>query len=227
MLLQGTGATFTASRITEDLIKHKRLGVNCQMDIPYFLPGFHAGDKRQQLGDFLLPRCRPSVPMPCEVRACEHPRHVPVKMFGHQVVHSQDGAQAWFTHERYQDQYSLGQGGVLIQVPSMHVVDEKAGEERCDLMRRGGPVQDQRDHVGLDRVHELGQLHLDLELPVQDDQVLEGVDCVEEQGEWRVWLRPLLVESEESEIGSASVSFLHIEGKGLKSRFSKSCAHLK
>ena len=109
----------------------------------------------------------------------------------------------------------------------MHIVDEKAGEKRCDLVRRGGPVQDQRDHVGLDWVHELGQLHLDLELPVQDYQVLEGVDCVEEQGEGRVWLRPLLVESEESEIGSASVSFLHIEGKGRKSRFSKSCAHLK
>ena len=157
VLLQGTGATFTASRITVDLIKNKSLGgVDFQMGILYFLPGFHAGYKWQQLGDFLLPRCRPCVPMPGEVGACEHPRHVPVKMFGHQVVHSQDGAQAWFTHERYQDQYSLGQGGVLIQVPSMHVVDKKAGEERCDLVRRGGPVQDQRDHVGLDRVHELG-----------------------------------------------------------------------
>ena len=68
-------------------MQNKRLGVNCQMDIPYFLPGFHAGDKRQQLGDFLLPRCRPCVPMPGEVGACEHARHVPVKTFGQQVVH--------------------------------------------------------------------------------------------------------------------------------------------
>ena len=96
----------------------------------------------------------------------------------------------------------------------MHIFDEKAGEKRCDLVRRGGPVQDQRDHVGLDWVHELGQLHLDLKPPVQDYQVLEGVDGVEEQGEWRVWLRSLLIEGEESGKGFAAVSFLHNEGKG-------------
>ena len=92
---------------------------------------------------------------------------------------------------------------------------ERRGAISCAVVT-GGPVKDQRDHVGLDRVHELSQLHLDLELPVQDDEILEGVDGVKEQGEWRVWLRTLLVESEESEIGSASVSFLHNEGKGRK-----------
>ena len=102
-------------------------------DIPYFLPGFHAGDKRQQLDDFFLPRRRPCVPMPCEVGACEHACHVPVKTSGHQVVHRQDGAQTWCMHESHQDQYSLSQGGILIYVPSMHVVDENAGEKRCDL----------------------------------------------------------------------------------------------
>ena len=124
--------------------------IRCQLskkDIPYFLPGFHAGDKWQQLGDFLLPRCRPCVPMPGEVGACEHACHVPVKTFSHYVGNSQDGVQDSIImkgHASYQDQYSLSQGGILIQVPSMHVVDEKPGEKRCDLVRSGDWWSSQR-----------------------------------------------------------------------------------
>ena len=125
MLLQGTGATFTASRIIDDLMQNKRLGENCQIDITYFLPGFHAGDKWQALGDVLLPRCCPYEPMPCEVGACDHACHVPVKMFGHQIVHIKRGA---FMRDIKIDTHSAR---VLIQVPSMHVVDEKAGEMPC------------------------------------------------------------------------------------------------